>query len=166
MEYWSIQSEICIISYPLPVTGHHLSFLTNPHVRQSFYLSFLVARKRAYSRWDLVTVLYRSWEIRYATSTSDKWLPCLISDIPERRTVFPLVFCVAWPRKHGYSRWDLVAIMYRSWDIRYLISTSGYWPPSPISGLSGRRTVFPLVSSCCPTPKTWALPSRSCCYHV
>jgi len=40
--------------------------------------------------------------------------------------------CVAWHRKHTYSRWNFVAIPHTSWDIRYSISTSGYRPPSLI----------------------------------
>ena len=48
----SIQAEICIISYPLPVTGHHLRFLTNPHVGQS--LRVARPRKHGYSRWNFL----------------------------------------------------------------------------------------------------------------
>jgi len=35
--------------------------------------------------------------------------------------------CVAWPRKHGCSRWNFVAIMYTSWYIRNFLSISGWW---------------------------------------
>ena len=33
-------------------------------------------------------------------------------------------------RKHAYNRWNFVAIIYTSWDIRYFPYTSGQWPPS------------------------------------
>ena len=58
--------------------------------------------------------------------------------------------CIAGPRKHGYSRWNFVAIMYTSQDKRYFIITSSYSPPPLIN-----RTVIVLVQSCCLTPKTW-----------
>ena len=35
------------------------------------------------------------------------------------------------------------------------LSTSSLWPPSSIYDIPWRRTVFPLVSPCCLTPKTW-----------
>jgi len=37
---------------------------------------------------------------------------------------------VVWPRKHGCSRTNFVAIMFTSWDKRNCLSTSGQWPPS------------------------------------
>jgi len=33
---------------------------------------------------------------------------------------------VVWSRKHGRSRWNFVAIMFTSWDIRNILSTSGH----------------------------------------
>ena len=38
--------------------------------------------------------------------------------------------------------------------LRYLISTSGWWPPSLIFKIPRRRTVFTYVSPCYPTMKT------------
>ena len=40
--------------------------------------------------------------------------------------------------------------MYTSWDIRYFLCTSSWWPPSLISDIPRHWTVFPLVSPCCP----------------
>ena len=62
---------------------------------------------------------------------------------------------VARPRKHGCNRWKFVAILYTSWDTRNFLSAFGLWPPSLISDIPGRRTVFPSVFPCCPTTKTW-----------
>ena len=39
-------------------------------------------------------------------------------------------------------------------DIRYVISSSGWGPPSLISDISSRRKCFRLASSCCPCSKT------------
>jgi len=54
---------------------------------------------------------------------------------------------------YGCSRWNFVAIVYTSWDIRYFLSTSGYWPPSLIYDLPKHTTVFPVVYPCCDIPK-------------
>ena len=35
--------------------------------------------------------------------------------------------CVAGPNKGGGSRWNLVAILYKSWDIEHSICTSGWY---------------------------------------
>jgi len=32
-------------------------------------------------------------------------------------------------RQHGCSRWNFVAIMYTTWDIHSIFTTSGLWPP-------------------------------------
>ena len=44
--------------------------------------------------------------------------------------------------------------------MRFFVCTSGYWLPSLISDRSRCRTVFSLVSPCCPTPKTWVKPLK------
>ena len=58
-----------------------------------------------------------------------------------------------WQYKRYFG--NFFANMYTSWNIRYFLWTSGWWPPSLSSDISRRRTVFPLVSTCCLTSKTW-----------
>ena len=65
------------------------------------------------------------------------------------------VYFIAGHRKQRYSRWNFVAIMYTSRDIRYCLSTSGQRLPPLCSNIHRRRTVSPLVFPCCLTPKTW-----------
>jgi len=52
---------------------------------------------------------------------------------------------VAWHRKHWYSLWNFIAIIYTSWDIRYTISTSGHRPPSLKHYSPWRRRVFAVA---------------------
>ena len=48
------------------------------------------------------------------------------------RAVFDVVESCCLTLKHGYSRENFIAIVYASWDICNVISTSGKWPPSSI----------------------------------
>ena len=59
-------------------------------------------------------------------------------------------------------RWNFVAIMYKSRNIRYFLSTSGQWSQCSISNIPRRRTVFSLVSPGSPIPKTRVSPLLSC----
>jgi len=47
---------------------------------------------------------------------------------------------VAWLRKQWYSRWNVNAIMYASWDIRNFLSTSGQWPLTLLYDIPRHRT--------------------------
>ena len=61
---------------------------------------------------------------------------------------------VARPRKHGYSRWNLLScIRAEIYAISYVL------PPE-------RRAVIPLVSTCCLTPKTQIQPLEFRCHHA
>ena len=75
-----IEAEICIMSYLLPVLGRNLWLLTNPHVRQPLQQSNCVTRPRTYvyRRWNVVAIVFRSWDIRYVISTFGYWPPSLI----------------------------------------------------------------------------------------
>jgi len=56
-------------------------------------------------------------------------------------------------RKHRYSRWNVVAIICTSWNIRYFISTSAFRPPSFIFHPPWLRPVLTLVPLCCSMQK-------------
>jgi len=58
---------------------------------------------------------------------------------------------VAWHRKHSYTRWNCVAIVFTSCDIRYFVSTSGSRMPSLVFHPHWRRHV--LVPLCCAMQK-------------
>jgi len=60
---------------------------------------------------------------------------------------------VAWHQKHSYSRWNFVAIMCISWDIRYFLSTSGSRPPSLIFHPPCCRHVLTFVPLYCSLQK-------------
>jgi len=82
------------------------------------------------------------WDIRYFISTSGQWPPSLIYDIHRHRTVFPKGFPCHLTPKHGYSRWNFVAIMYRSLDIPCTnVDTC-------ISGLTATILNFWVISAC------------------
>jgi len=49
----------------------------------------------------------------------------LIFKTPGHRTVFPVVFPRCLTQNLACSRWNFVAIMFTSWDIRNILSTSG-----------------------------------------
>ena len=56
------------------------------------------------------------------------WLMAAIFDFKHIQTSDSILTSLCMlpdPRKHGYSRWNFVAILHRSWNIRYVISTSG-----------------------------------------
>ena len=151
-----VRAQKYVIPCLLLVNVRHLWFPTYTDVGQYSDLSLRVARPRkyGYSRW-MFAILYISWYIRYFLSTSGLWPPSLISDIPGRQTVFPSVFSYCPTPKTWVSTFEcLFAILYTSWDTRYVICTAGLWPLSSISDIPGRQTVSLLVSPCCLTPKT------------
>jgi len=47
-----------------------------------------------------------------------------------------------WPRKHRFIRWNCVAIKFGNGDIRFVVSTSGLWPPSCNFHLRSFEKVF------------------------
>jgi len=56
---YRIQAEIYVISYPLPVTGHHLWFnITHPDTRQCLdqFSRAACHRKHRYSHWNFVVI--------------------------------------------------------------------------------------------------------------
>jgi len=62
---------------------------------------------------------------------------------------FPVVYtCCLTQETWTYSRWNFVAIMYTSWDIRNIISTSGYWPPSLIYDIPRHQTASLFFNVC------------------
>ena len=118
-------------------------------------------RKQRYSgsRWNFVAIMYASCDKRYRLyllPVNGRWPPSSISNIPRRRTAISLVS----PRSPIPRTWlkpltFCCFIMYWSWDKRYVISASGWWPPSLSSDIFRCWTVFPLNSPCCLTPKPW-----------
>jgi len=74
--------------------------------------------KHRYSRWNFVVILCTSWDI------SIRSLEAAILNFPlpvsSRLTVEhgQLLCLIVGPRKHRYSRWNFVAILCASWDIR------------------------------------------------
>jgi len=92
--------------------------------------------------------MYTSWDMRYFICTSGSSPPSL-SSYPDKRQCSDQSSCVTWHRKHRYSRWNVVAIMCTSWDIRYCISTSSSRPPSLIFYPPWRCPVLTFVPLCC-----------------
>jgi len=72
---------------------------------------------------------------------------------PDKRQYLDQSSRVAWHRKHRYSRWNCVAIMCTSWDIRYFISTSGSRLLSLISHSPWRPPVLSFAPLCCSMQK-------------
>jgi len=110
-------------------------------------LMMLDAKKHWYSCWNFVTISHTSWDIRYSISTYGYWLTaCHLWFLTEtnKRQCLDQSIRVAWHRKHRYRRWNFVAIMYTSWDIRYSMNTSDYRPPSMIYYSPWRRVVYAL----------------------
>jgi len=58
------------------------------------------------------------------------------------RTAFPLVFSCSQPQKYGYSRWNFVAIVYRSLDIPFTNEVTC------ISGFTAAILNFLVISAC------------------
>ena len=73
--------------------------------------------------------MYASWDMCYVISTSGYRPPSSIPHKSARRAMFFVVSRVARPRKNGYSLSVFVAIVYASWDRRYIIPASGCRPP-------------------------------------
>jgi len=61
--------------------------------------------------------------------------------------------CCLTSKTYVYSRWNSVAIMCTSWDIRYFISTSGSRPPFLIFHPPWRRPVLTFIPLCCSMQK-------------
>jgi len=59
--------------------------------------------------------------IRYFLGTSWYRPPSLIYHLPWHGTVWDKCSHDAWPQKHKYSRWYLVAVMFTSWDTLFHI---------------------------------------------
>jgi len=122
-----MEAEIYAISYLLPVNGSHLWFL---HICISDSLrSSLVVSPYLENMGIVVGISFLSC-IEAEICVISYLLPVNGSHlwfIPYSYIgYFSEYFSrVARPRKHRYSRWNFVAIMYGSRDIRYFISTSG-----------------------------------------
>jgi len=71
--------------------------------------------------------------------------------------MFRLVQSCCKTSKHRHSRWNFVAIMCASWDIRYFISTSGSKPPSSILHPPWCRAALIFVPLCCLVQKICGL---------
>ena len=104
--------EATILDFTLPVSPRS--------VVQRCHYSHCIAgpRKYTYSRLNYNAILYTSWDIRISSSET------AILDFP--LPVSPCLVAqhchyshrIAGPRKHRYSRWNCIAILYTSWDIR------------------------------------------------
>jgi len=108
-------------------------------------------QKHRYSRRNFVAIICTSWATRYCICTSGHRPPSLICHSPRHMAVLRLVQS-CW--KHRYSRWNFVAILYTSWDIRYFVGTPGSRPPSLIYHFPWHRTVFAQDQSWCTPSKT------------
>ena len=71
---------------------------------------------------DVMAILYS----RLMAAVFDFQHTHVSDSIPTGFSVLPVL------RKHRFSRRSFVIMVYRSWYIRYIISTPGYWPPSSI----------------------------------
>ena len=80
----------------------------------------------------------------------DFWQTQPSDSIPTSLSVFPDPESM-----HESSRWNFVANMYTSSDIRYVLCTSCWRPVSLIYDIPRLWTVFPLVFPRCLTLKTW-----------
>ena len=63
--------------------------------------------------------------LKYACVVWHSSLMAAILNTPRHRTVSPVIYSrVAWPLNHGYSCWNFVAIVYRSWDTFNFVSSA------------------------------------------
>jgi len=108
-----ISSLLAVILYfPLPVSPCF--------VEQHFHHSHWMAgsRKHRYSRLNCIAILCTSWDVRVSS------LHAAILDFPlpvSPRLVIQHCHHSNWmagPRKHRFSRWNCIAILCTSWDIR------------------------------------------------
>ena len=99
---------------------------------ESSHTSFAVLVAGPRSLWNCVAILYTSWDIsisRLKTAILDFALP-----VSSR---FVVHYCnyshwIARSRKHRYSRWNFIAIVYTGWDISissYVAAILTFWLP-------------------------------------
>ena len=171
------------MSYLLPVNGSHLQFLVYPHIGQCPWSSSRVAwpQKHVYGRWNSDAIAYTSWHERYflyqlrlTAAVFDFWHTQIVDSVCSCPVVLlsfdnmgiangisllsciqDEVFVISYLLPGNSDRWNLVLILYTSWDDGLCASTSGEWPPYLIYHSPWRRTVCALVRLCCWTPKTW-----------